>query len=304
MIMMLSFSFILFGIVAYLYGKKQSKAKTYFLYKKNESKVKSEIQAVDVKSLNGSKRYKKVQDTITPALSMLGDRAFIIVFSFMLIVTSASWYINSYILKVESYWFVIILPCVLLFIGWSWLVKKRKSEFEQTFPDALNIMMSAVSAGDSLMKAISYVGESMDNKIGREFKLMGERMKLGESPDVVFQRASNNYPYPAFLFFVVTIRANMSRGGQLKHVLARLIRVLVDSRTLEKKKMAMTSEARISAKIVAAIPFSFMILLNYISPQNVDFILTDPEGRIVLYYVLGSEAFGLFIVWLLVRGVK
>ncbi len=86
--------------------------------------------------------------------------------------------------------------------------------------------------------------------------------------------------------------------------MARLIRVLVDSRTLEKKKMAMTSEARISAKIVAAIPLIFMLILNYVNPDNVEFVLYDPEGRLVLFYVLGSELFGLFLVWLLVRGVR
>ena len=164
--------------------------------------------------------------------------------------------------------------------------------------------MSAVTAGDSLMHAISYVGEVMHNPIGREFKLMGDRLKLGESPEVVLKRSCKNYPYSEFLFFTVTLRANIARGGQLKGVLTRLIRVLVDARTLEKKKMAMTSEARISAKIVAAIPMVFMVILNQINPSNVDFVLHDPEGRVVLFYVLGSELIGLFIVWLLVRGVR
>ena len=53
---------------------------------------------------------------------------------------------------------------------------KRRRDFENTFPDALNILMSAVTAGDSLMQAISYVGDVMDNSIGQEFKLMGDRL--------------------------------------------------------------------------------------------------------------------------------
>ena len=68
--------------------------------------------------------------------------------------------------------------------------------------------------------------------------------------------------------------------------------------------MARTSDARISAKIVAAIPFVFMVILNYINPDNVNYVLYDESGRVVLFYVLGSELFGLFIVWLLVRGVR
>ncbi|MDW2095050.1 type II secretion system F family protein, partial [Vibrio sp. 1866] len=90
----------------------------------------------------------------------------------------------------------------------------------------------------------------------------------------------------------------------LKHVLARLIRILVDARTLESKKMAMTSEARISAKVVAAIPLVFAIIISQINPDHIEFVLNDPRGQLVLYYVVGSELIGLFIVWLLVKGVR
>ncbi|KLV04168.1 type II secretion system protein F [Photobacterium aquae] len=302
--MFFSLSLILFGIALYLWwGGKRARKVSYF-EDISQDVPKLEFQAINVKSLNKGGRFQRIKDECSPILAMLGDRATVIITVFLSTVVMVAWYINSQLLHLHSQWVTLLFPVVMIWMGWGWLIKKRRNDFERSFPDALNLLMSAVTAGDSLMQAISYVGESLDNGIGREFKNMGERLKMGESPDVVFQRASKNYPYPAFLFFVVTMRANMARGGQLKSVLARLIRVLVDARTLEKKKMAMTSEARISAKIVAAIPVLFMVLLNYINPANVDFILNDPQGRYVLYYVLGSEAIGLGIVWLLVRSVK
>ncbi len=72
----------------------------------------------------------------------------------------------------------------------------------------------------------------------------------------------------------------------------------------DKKKMAMTSEARISAKIVAVIPLAFCGLLSVISPDKLDFILYDPDGRGILYYVVGSEFLGLAVIWLLMKGVR
>ena len=199
---------------------------------------------------------------------VLGPRSTLYIALYITISLIASWYIVVDLLSMTNSWWVPVLALVFTFFGYRFLVTRRRRDFENTFPDALNILMSAVTAGDSLMQAISYVGEVMHNPIGREFKLMGDRLKLGESPEVVLKRSCKNYPYPEFLFFTVTIRANIARGGQLKGVLARLIRVLVDARTLEKKKMAMTSEARISAKIVAAIPLVFMVILNYINPDQ------------------------------------
>ncbi len=248
--------------------------------------------------------WQKFKESISPTLTILGPRSSLYIALYITGSIIASWYIVIELLSMTNSWLVLSLSLIFTVFGYRFLVGRRRRDFENTFPDALNILMSAVTAGDSLMQAISYVGEAMNNPIGREFKLMGDRLKLGESPEVVLQRSCKNYPYPEFLFFTVTIRANIARGGQLKGVLARLIRVLVDSRTLEKKKMAMTSEARISAKIVAAIPLIFTVILNYVNPANVDFVLNDPQGQYVLFYVLGSELIGLSIVWLLVRGVR
>ena len=73
---------------------------------------------------------------------------------------------------------------------------------------------------------------------------------------------------------------------------------------MERKKFAMTSEARISAKIVGATPFVFLFLLQFLSPENFEFIMFSEPGRPILYYMLVSETIGLAIIWALMKGVK
>ena len=299
---MLWISLILFALLLLLI--RDSKVKKVNQFFNMEDVEVENFDAINVKSLVGKQVWHRLRESTSPTLMVLGPRSTLYIALYIMGSLVVSWYVVINLLSMTKAWCVPVLALVFTFFGYRFLVTKRRRDFENTFPDALNILMSAVTAGDSLMQAISYVGEVMHNPIGREFKLMGDRLKLGESPEVVLKRSCKNYPYSEFLFFTVTLRANIARGGQLKGVLARLIRVLVDARTLEKKKMAMTSEARISAKIVAAIPMIFMIILSQINPSNVDFVLHDPEGRVVLFYVLGSELIGLFIVWLLVRGVR
>lgn len=155
------------------------------------------------------------------------------------------------------------------------------------------------------MHGIIFVGQSLDNVVGHEFKKMGERLQIGESPDEVFKKSCQRFPYQTFLFFVIALRANISRGGQLKEVISRLNRVLFDARTVEKKKYSMTAEARMSAKIVCAIPFIFLFgIMQFLSPDNFDFVMNDPQGRQILFYVLLSEAFGIGIVLMLMRSVR
>lgn len=302
--MILYFSLFLLGIAALLWGMRSQDIKSQYLVKKIDRADIDEIQsAVKLETLEHRVWLTKIQLLLRPAFSILGEKAWLKLSVFLLLLSGAGIYINSF-LQLDNLWLPLIMPALGFLWGWSWLMGKRKQTFEQTFPDALNIMMSAVASGESIMQAICYVGQSLDNQIGHEFRDMGDRLKLGEPPEQVFKRASKRFPYPSFLFFIVTIRANMSRGGQLKPVMPRLVRVLMDARTLDKKKAALTSEARLSAKIVGCLPFFFMILLSYLSPQNLDFVLTDPSGRYILYYVVGSEALGMFIIWLLIKGVR
>jgi tight adherence protein B len=133
---------------------------------------------------------------------------------------------------------------------------------------------------------------------------MGQRLQLGEPVDDVFQKSCRRFPYPSFYFFIICLRANIQRGGQLKEIMTRLNRMMFNARAMDKKKLAMTAEARMSVKIVAAIPFLFLFLLQYLSPENYEFVMFHPSGRPILYYVLMSEFIGISIIWALMRKVK
>lgn len=197
----------------------------------------------------------------------------------------------------------------LLMIGgfiffYRWMQGRERKLFETQFPDALNMLTGAVASGESIMHAILYVGDKLEGNIGREFHLMGKRLQLGETPDEVFRKSCRRYPYPSFYFFVITLRANMQRGGQLKDIMHRLNRTMFNARAIEKKKYALTSEARTSAKIVAAIPFVFLFMLQFLSPENYEFVMFNASGRVILYYMIASEAIGIGIVWALMKSVR
>ena len=79
---------------------------------------------------------------------------------------------------------------------------------------------------------------------------------------------------------------------------------MFDSRAVEKKKNALTSEARASAKIIACLPVIFLIILKFTSPENYSFVMFEDAGQPIFYYVLVSELLGFFCIWLILRGVN
>lgn len=173
--------------------------------------------------------------------------------------------------------------------------------FEDRFPEVLSVVNAAVSAGNSIHQALHRCGEGIDGDLGATFHRIDRRLNLGEEPERVFNDAWQNYRYREFYFFVVVMLVSLQHGGQLRTLIGRLSRIVNNSKNMARRKSAMTSEARTSAKIVASIPLLFFCGMKYFSPENFDFVVHDPIGRLILYYVIVSEAIGMIIIWILLR---
>ncbi|WP_394125378.1 type II secretion system F family protein [Vibrio hepatarius] len=261
-------------------------------------------QAINMASLSDRNFRQRVLQRWDNLQRQLGNMAALKIVVFSVVALAVVGVINQTMLRLPMFE---VLPVALL-LAWIWgylfLQRREQQRFEETFPDALNMLTSSLSAGESIGRGITYVGKKLEGEVGKEFKLMSERLNLGEPIDEVFRKSCRRFPYPSFHFFVITLRANMQRGGQLKDVMSRLNRQMFEARAVERKKYAMTSEARISAKIVGATPFFFLFILQFLSPENFEFVMFHPEGRPILYYVIISESIGMFIIWLLMKKVK
>lgn len=222
---------------------------------------------------------------------------------FFTVSTVVVYVLNDFFLKMDFLVCLIISEPILFVIFYIKLQQRQAEQFKNNFPDALNILSGAMSSGQSIVHAFEYVGKQLDNEVGHEFKRMAERLLIGEDPDDVLERSSNNFPYLEYFFFASTIRINLNRGGQLKDVINRINRLMFDSRAVDKKKNVLTSEARASAKIIASLPVIFLVILKFMSPENYNFVMFEEGGKPIFYYVLISEFIGFACIWFILKGV-
>ncbi|RWR03302.1 secretion system protein [[Pantoea] beijingensis] len=196
----------------------------------------------------------------------------------------------------------ILLLAICMF--WGQIQLGRLSHirhFEKEFPNVLTIINSAVSAGNSIHQAMHRCGKEVGGNLGKTFNRIDRRLNVGEDTERVMLDAWTAYPYREFYFFIVVMQVSIERGGQIRSLVGRLSRSINNARKMERRKKSMTSEARASAKIVAMIPVLFFLGMKYLSPENFDFIIHDPIGRYILYYVIISEIIGMSIIWLLLK---
>ncbi|EHR0228094.1 type II secretion system F family protein [Vibrio parahaemolyticus] len=247
---------------------------------------------------------KKVKDKFKQLKKLLSPNAGLKLIGFFAASSIAVYCVNDWFFMFE-YWKVLLALEPILFVMFILKLSGIQAQrFKDNFPDALNILSGALSSGQSIVHAFEYVGTQLDNEVGEEFKKMSERLLIGEDPDDVLARSAASFPYVEYFFFAATIRINLSRGGQLKDVINRINRIMFEARAIEKKKNALTSEARASAKIIAALPVIFIMILKVTSPENYNFVMFEDGGKPIFYYVLVSEAIGFFFIYMILRGVR
>lgn len=269
----------------------------------------TESQPVGRKRLQFLQRYsfgKKFSAMITDVQSHIMGRqrsVFLLHVVVIILMQGGTLYLNAEYIQLEP---LIVQPVVLLLTIYALYLrskKKMRQQFESTFSEALNVINSSLRAGNSVIQGIGQCGQKLEGILGEEFRQVAQRLEIGESPESVFMDSWKRLPYREYYFFIVTVLINMKGGGQIREVMSRLSSLISSSRIMERKKYAMTSEARMSVKILAAIPIGFLIFINFQSPQSMDILLHNPTGQIIFYYSVGSILFGLFVVWLMMNKI-
>lgn len=205
-------------------------------------------------------------------------------------------------------WLYGSLLALLCFFGVATLLYRTAMnrylhELKLSLPQAIDAITRAARAGVPVSNAFTLVAQNINGPLAAEFTQIDNWLRLGLPLRQVMQDSANRIPLNEYRFFAVILIINQEAGGRLGETLDRLSATLRERQELHLKVQAKTSEARASAKIVAAlVPFALgYMYLN--SPRDFNFLLNDPTGNSVLFYAFGSVTLGLIVTHLMVRKV-
>lgn len=180
---------------------------------------------------------------------------------------------------------------------------KHLNELKLNLPQAIDAITRAARAGVPVTNAFALVAQNINGPLAVEFAQIDNWLRLGVPLRQVMQDSATRVPLNEYRFFAVILIINQEAGGRLGETLDRLSATLRERQELFLKVQAKTSEARASAKIVAALVPCALGYMYLNSPRDFRFLLEDPTGNTVLFYALGSVTLGLLITHLMVRKV-
>ena len=181
------------------------------------------------------------------------------------------------------------------------LIGRREKAFLSAFPDALDLIVRAVRAGIPVAETIAVVGAEGAEPVATEFRDIAEQTSLGIDMGDALKAAAQRITISDFNFFVVSLLLQRETGGGLAETLENLSNVVRRRKELRLKIKALTSEGRISAKIVAGIPLLAIGALMVMRPDYLAPLINQPTGRVLLAIGIGSIFFGMFVINRLTR---
>jgi tight adherence protein B len=174
--------------------------------------------------------------------------------------------------------------------------QKRSLLLDQQLPDFLDSVARAMQAGNSFSGALAVVSKEAAEPIGTEFRRVFEEINFGRSVKEGLQSLSIRNTSDDVRYFVIAVSIHLQTGGSLTSLLLGLSTLIRDRQRLRKLGKVFSAEGRLSAWILALLPFGTALVMFLVNPEFISILWTDPAGAFLLQIMLGLLIVG--IIWM------
>jgi tight adherence protein B len=158
----------------------------------------------------------------------------------------------------------------------------RRTDLVRQLPEALQIMSNALQTGASVPQAIHSVADVAPAPIGEEFAKLDRDMLLGIPLDQAMDRAVARIESRDMAMIVSAIQVNRQMGGSLATVLETISGTIRERQKLKDRVRVLTSQVRISTRIVTFLPVGVAIVLFLAAPNYMGLMFSSAVGYVVI----------------------
>jgi tight adherence protein B len=178
---------------------------------------------------------------------------------------------------------------------------KRFDQFEQGLPAALDLMVSGLRSGHSLVSAMSLVAREVPDPIGREFRICFDEQNYGLELRTAMHNMAQRVPIQDVRIVMTAILIQKETGGNLAEVLDKCSHVIRERFRLKREIKTKTAQGRLTGIILSLLPAILGFLLYLVNPKHMSLLWTRPLGLKMLYTATVMTVVGGLIIRKIVR---
>ncbi len=178
---------------------------------------------------------------------------------------------------------------------------RRLKQFEQRFPEALDLLGRAVRAGHAFTGGLEMVSKDSPEPVAGEFRTTFEEQNFGLPLRDALSNLAERVPLVDVQFFVTALLIQKDTGGNLAQLLDELARVIRERFRIHREVQIKTAQGRLTATILIALPIGMLLLMRVMNPTYVHVLFDDPLGVKMLIGAGILQFIGAGILWKIVH---
>jgi tight adherence protein B len=213
-------------------------------------------------------------------------------------------FLTSFFFKTLPFLATALLGIAAFFLPFAlvaWKRKRRLRQFEERFPEALDLLGRAVRAGHAFTTGLEMIAKDSPEPVAGEFRTAFEEQNFGLPLRDALLNMTERIPLIDVRFFVTALLIQKETGGNLAEILDGLSRVIRERFRIFREVRVRTAQGRLTAGILIAMPIFMLIVLSIMNPSYTRVLFEDPNGPLVLMVAAAMQVVGSFIIWRIIQ---
>ena len=168
---------------------------------------------------------------------------------------------------------------------------RMRRKMQEQFPVALDVFVRGLRAGHPVAAALDLLTVEMPDPIGSEFGIVVDEVTYGADLRDALQAMAERWDMDDMRMFVVSLSIQSETGGNLAEILENLARVIRERASMMLKVRALSSEGRMTAVMLTALPVLSFTILFLLNPKFYLDVSDDPAfvpgflGLLLMYMI-------------------
>jgi tight adherence protein B len=159
---------------------------------------------------------------------------------------------------------------------------RRAEKLREQLPDVLTIMASSLRAGHSFLQALDTTAKEIAQPAATEFQRVVAEMRLGRGAEDALGALAERVGSADFKWAVLAVNIQREVGGNLAEILDNVADTLRERATMRRQVRVLTSEGRLSAWVLALMPFGIGLYMFATNREYIMLLFTEKVGLIML----------------------
>lgn len=173
---------------------------------------------------------------------------------------------------------------------------RRRERMREAVPDALQSMGVCFQTGLSLVQTLEQAGSEAKGPLQPLFAQASHRLQMGGSTSDALASLAKDDAVPELAFVAVALDVQHQTGGSMRQVLDAVRDTVESELELARSLRVQTAQAKLSARVVSAMPFVLIALFSLVSEDFLSPFFSSAAGIALLAVAFSMQAAGVLAV--------